>query len=116
MPAVLVTLLEDGRPHASVVWYEFADGVLRLNSERGRRKVRNIERDPRVTIVVVDPDDQHRYLEVRGDAVSVTEHGALEHRAALDRRYLGSDHWSDPADDAHARVVISVRPVSVHAH
>jgi PPOX class probable F420-dependent enzyme len=115
LPAVLVTLLADGRPQASVVWFELTGDLLRLNSERGRAKMRNMERDGRVTLLVVDPDNQHRYVEIRGDVVDITEDGALDHRAALDRRYLGPDHWSDPAADAGARVVVTVRPVKVVA-
>lgn len=116
LPAVLVTLLADGRPQASVVWFDLDGDVVRVNSERGRLKVRNIERDGRITLLVVDPDDQHRYLEIRGDVESITERGALEHRAALDRRYLGPDHWSDPAADAGARVIVTIRPVKVVTH
>lgn len=116
LPAVLSTLLADGRPQASVVWFRYSDGLFQVNSERGRLKVRNVERDPRVTLVIVDPDNQYRSLEVRADVLSVVEHGAIEHRADLDARYLGPDHWSDPSNDRGARVVISMKPVRVVAN
>jgi len=116
LAAVLSTVQPDGRPQASVVWFDATDAVVRINSERGRAKVRNVERDPRVTIVIVDPSDQHRYIEIRGDVVSIAEAGALEHRAALDCRYLGPDHRSDPTVDKGARVIITIAPVQVHAY
>ncbi len=116
VPAVLVTLLADGRPQASVVWFDFVDEMFRFNSERGRLKMRNIERDPRVTLLILDPNNQHRYLEVRGDVVIVTETGAIEHRSELDRRYLGSDHYTDPASDKDIRLIVTIRPTKIIAY
>ena len=54
LPAVLVTVMPDGRPQASVGWVDYTDQVLTLNHERGRRKPKNMDRDPRANIVVVD--------------------------------------------------------------
>jgi PPOX class probable F420-dependent enzyme len=113
VPAVLVTLLPDGRPQASVVWFDFVNGVLRINSERGRLKVRNLEHDARATVLIVDPSNQHRYVEIRGDVESILEEGALEHRGHLDRRYLGPNHRTDPAQDKNARVIVSIKPTKV---
>ena len=116
LPATLVTLMPDGRPQGSVVWIAHDDGRLSLNTEAGRQKVRNMENDPRITLVIVDPDDQHRYLELRCDVTSTVTHGALEHRAELDRRYLGPDHHSHPANDRGERLIVEVEPVRVHAY
>jgi PPOX class probable F420-dependent enzyme len=116
IPAVLVTLLADGRPQASVVWFDVVGEILRINSERGRLKVRNLERDPRATVLIMDPANQHRYLEIRGDVDSIVEDGALEHRAHLDLLYLGPDHRTDPAHDKNARVIVSIKPTKVVAY
>jgi PPOX class probable F420-dependent enzyme len=113
LPAVFVTLLPNGRPQASVVWFSYTDGNFHINSERGRLKLKNVERDKRVTLLIVDPENQHRYLEIRGDVDSISEEGALAHRALLDRRYLGEDHFSDPAMDKGLRVIISIHPIKV---
>jgi PPOX class probable F420-dependent enzyme len=113
---MLVTLLADGRPQASVVWFDYLNEVFQVNSERGRLKVRNMERDKRVTLLIVDPKNQHRYLEVRGDVVAIEEDGALEHRVHLDARYLGPDHRTDLSNDQGARVIVSIRPVKVVAY
>ncbi len=116
LPAVLVTLMPDGRPQSSVVWVAHHDGRLSLNTEAGRQKVRNMTADPRVTLMVVDPDDQHRYLELRCDVTRISSDGALEHRSELDRQYLGPDHWTDPATDRSERVVVDIVPVRVNAY
>lgn len=115
LPATLVTLLADGRPQASVVWFLFdvGTGTLSINSERGRLKVSNLDRDGRATLLIVDPADQHRYIELRCDLASIAGHGALEHRAELDHRYLGPDHSSDPADDYGERIIITLRPIRI---
>lgn len=116
LPAVLVTLMPDGRPQASVVWVAYEDGRISLNSGTGRQKVRNMTSDPRITLVIVDPDDQHRYLELRCDVTEFRTHGALAHRAELDRQYLGPDHWTDPAGDRTDRVVVDLVPVGINAY
>jgi PPOX class probable F420-dependent enzyme len=116
IPAVLVTLVPDGRPQASVVWVGYDDDRITLNSERERRKTRNMGADPRATLVVVDPNNQHRYLELRCDVVSISQDGALEHRAKLDRAYLGDHHRTDPSNDVSARVIVELAPSAVHAY
>ncbi len=116
LPATLVTLQPDGRPQATVVWFSFDDTGLSLNTERGRRKTANLERDGRATLLIMDPDDQHRYVELRCDVTSVSEDGALEHRARLDERYLGPSHHTDPSRDVGARVIVRLRPVRVNAY
>jgi len=72
--------------------------------------------DPRVTLLIVDPDDQHRYLELRCDVTGFRADGALEHRAALDRRYLGPDHWTDPATDRGDRVIVDLLTARINAY
>ena len=114
LPATLVTLMPDGRAQASVVWLLWRNSSLSLNTERGRRKTENMEADPRVTLLVIDPSDQHRYIELRCDVTRVSADGALEHRALLDAEYLGPDHVSDPANDRDERVVVDLRPVRVN--
>lgn len=116
LPAVLVTLMSDGRPQASVVWVGFTSGCISVNTEAGRQKIRNLERDPRATLIIVDPDNQHRYLEIRSDVTTITSVGALEHRAELDRQYLGPDHRTDPAHDRGDRVIVDLAPVRVNAY
>ena len=116
LPATLVTVMPDGRPQASVVWVDYTDGILSVNTERGRRKTRNMESDRRATVLVVDPSNQHRYLELRCDVASVTENGAVDHRARVDHAYMGPEHRSDPALDRAPRVVVTLEPVAVHAY
>jgi PPOX class probable F420-dependent enzyme len=83
---VLTTLAADGSPRSSLVWVDIDDGCALVNTTLERWKGRDMARDPRVSLLVVDPDDTGRFLQVRGEVELVTE-GALEHLDALTRRY-----------------------------
>jgi PPOX class probable F420-dependent enzyme len=83
---VLSTLMPDGQPQSSLVWVDHDGVCARVNTTLERQKGRNLRADPRASLLVVDPDDTGRFLQVRGDAELVRE-GALEHLDALTRRY-----------------------------
>ena len=83
---VLTTLMPDGQPQSTLVWVDYDGECARLNTTRERQKGRNMAADPRVSLLVVDPDDANRFLLIRGRA-ELIEHGALEHLDRLTRRY-----------------------------
>jgi PPOX class probable F420-dependent enzyme len=91
--AVLVTLMPDGSPQATPVWCDFDGTHVLVNSARGRVKDRNMRRDPRVALTILDPENPYRYLEIRGRVVEITEEGAEEHIDKLARKYLGVDRY-----------------------
>lgn len=86
IPAVLTTMMPDGQPQSSIVWVDFDGECATLNTTRERQKGRNMAANPKVSLLVVDPDDTSRYLQVRGDA-ELLESGALEHLDRLTRKY-----------------------------
>ncbi len=83
---VLTTMDRDGVPQSSVVWIDLVDGFALVNTTLERQKGRNMLADPKVSLLVVDPENTARYIQIRGDAELVTE-GALEHIDTLTRRY-----------------------------
>ena len=83
---VLTTMGPDGQPESSLVWVDHDGECARVNTTLERRKGRNVLADPRVSLLVVDPDNTGRFIQVRGDAELVTD-GALEHLDAITRRY-----------------------------
>jgi PPOX class probable F420-dependent enzyme len=108
--AHLATLMPDGSPQVSPVWIDTDGEAVLMNSLRGRLKVRNIERDPRIAVSLTDPDDALRPLLVRGTAELIDE-GAREHIDRLSRKYLGVDYpYLRPGD---RRVIIRLRPEHV---
>lgn len=86
--AVVTTLNRDGSPQASVIWAKREEDDILFSTIRGRRKTRNMERDPRVSYLAYDPTDPYRYVEVRG-TVTMTEQGGDALIDELCRAYQG---------------------------
>ena len=91
--AELATLMPDGSPQVTPVWFEFKDGGIRINTAQGRRKVRNLETNPKLAMVMVDPSNPYRYLQIRGHVTRSTQDGANAHIDSLAKRYLGQDKY-----------------------
>jgi PPOX class probable F420-dependent enzyme len=107
--ASLATLMPDGRPQVTPVWCDLQGDNLVLNSARGRQKDRNVRRDPRVALAIVDPDNPYRYLEIRGQVVEITEEGADAHIDKMAKKYLGVDKY--PYRQAgEVRVIYKIKP------
>jgi len=108
--ATVATLEPDGRPHLSVVWMGRDGDDILFSTIRGRRKTGNLERDPRVTVLMYPQDDPYSYLEVRGTADLVDD----PQKAYIDemsQKYLGKPYpWHS---DAEQRVIVRVRPDKV---
>ena len=85
--ASLGTLMPDGRPQVTPVWCDFDGQHVIFNSARGRQKDRNVRRDPRVALAIVDPDNPYRYMEIRGTVVEITEDGAAQNIDKLVKKY-----------------------------
>jgi PPOX class probable F420-dependent enzyme len=109
--AVVSTIEPDGSPQASLVWITRDGDDLVFSTLRGRRKERNLARDPRIAVLVHALDDPYVYLEVRG-RVEVTEQGGRELINALAKKYRGAAEFKEQRPDA-VRVVVRVKPDKV---
>jgi len=107
--ASLGTLMPDGRPQVTPVWCDLDGDKVVINSAKGRQKDRNIRRDPRVSLAIIDPDNPYRYLEIRGRVVEITEQGAAAHIDKMAKKYLGVDKYpySNPNE---VRVMYKIQP------
>ena len=83
---VLTTLMPDGQPQSSLVWCDYDGECATVNTSKERQKGRNMIRDPRVSLLVVDPQDTGRYIEIRGEA-EVIEDGAVAQLDHITRMY-----------------------------
>ena len=108
--ATVTTMSPVGLPHMSIVWVDYdADrNRVLINTERGRRKEKNVSRDPRAGLLAPDRDDWYRWLSVAGEVETVTTEGAREHIDALARRYLGQETYPNPIKTE--RVILELRP------
>ena len=108
--AVVATVGEDGSPQSTVVWVDTDGENVRFNTKRGRAKVTHLERDPRVSVTILDGENPYRFLEVHGVA-SLDDQGANEHINDLALKYTGSGF-----SDFEGRVIVRVRPDRVLPH
>lgn len=91
--AHLATLMADGSPQASPVWIDREDQIIVINSAEGRVKDKNIRRDARVALSLVDPDNPYRALMIRGRVVSISTEGADDHADRMAKKYLGMSKY-----------------------
>lgn len=111
--ATLTTINPDGGPQSSVIWIKRdADDVV-FSTIRGRRKTKNMERDPRVSVCMFDAANPYRYVELRG-SVGLTEDGGPELIQELGMRYDGVPFKEGSPDNV--RVVCRFTPVKVINH
>jgi PPOX class probable F420-dependent enzyme len=89
---VLTTMGADGQPRSSLVWVDTDGQCARINTTLQRLKGRDLLADPRLSLLVVDPDDTSRFIQIRGDAELLRD-GALEHLDALTRKYTNHPHY-----------------------
>lgn len=106
--AQLVTLNADGSPHVTVMWIDADAGHVLINTAQGRVKDRNLRRDPRAAVTVVDGDDWFRWISITGTVVGrVTGPEAEQHADALAHRYDGKP-WT--YIEGQVRVLYRIRP------
>jgi PPOX class probable F420-dependent enzyme len=104
--AHLATVRPDGAPQSSVMWFAWDGSRIRLTHTRTRQKFANLAHEPRVALSIADPDDQYRFLEIRGTVEGVEDDPGADFYRSLQHRY-GMDY---PIMDADVRVVITIRP------
>jgi PPOX class probable F420-dependent enzyme len=107
--ASLGTLMPDGRPQVTPVWCDYDGKHVIVNTAKGRAKDKNMRRDPRVTMAVIDPDNPYRYLEVRGRVVEITEQGADAHIDKMAKKYLNVDKYPS-RQPGEVRVLYMIEP------
>ncbi|OGK83284.1 MAG: PPOX class F420-dependent enzyme [Candidatus Rokubacteria bacterium GWC2_70_16] len=110
--ASLATLGADGAPQVTPVWFDWDGTHIRVNTARGRVKDRNLRRNGRVALAVMDPDNPYRYFQVKGRVAEITEAGADGHIDALARKYLGKDIYPF-RQPGEVRVIYKIAPERV---
>jgi PPOX class probable F420-dependent enzyme len=110
--AHLATLMPDGSPQVTPVWYDFDGSLIWINSAKGRVKDKNMRRDKRVALSIQDPDNAYRYLAIQGEITEITENGADAHIDRLAKKYLGKDQYP-LRSPGEVRVIYKIRPLKV---
>jgi PPOX class probable F420-dependent enzyme len=109
--ANLATVMKDGSPQVTPVWFDYTMGKIRVSTARGRGKARTLRPGARVALAIADPDNPYRYLQVRGRVASVTEEDADAHIDSLAKKYLGQDKYPF-RQGGEIRVKCEIEPTS----
>ncbi|MBV8738344.1 MAG: PPOX class F420-dependent oxidoreductase [Alphaproteobacteria bacterium] len=110
--ASLATVMPDGTPQVTPVWFDYAGGKLRVNTAKGRVKARNLKPGAAVALAIMDPDNPYRYVQIRGQVASATEDGADAHIDQLAKKYLGKDSYPF-RQPGEIRIMYGIEPRSV---
>ncbi len=110
--AFLATLMKDGSPQITPTWVDLENNTVLINTAEGRVKQRNVTRDPRVAVSIVDQHNVYNMVTVRGRVIEQTTKGADEHIDKLAKKYLGVDKY--PFRSANEkRVILKIKPEKI---
>ena len=110
----IATLMPDGSPQVTQTWVDTDGHYILINTADSRQKVRNVQRDPRVAVNVIDPGNAYRVASVRGRVVEVTTEGADEQIDRLAQKYLEQETYPfrNPSEQ---RVILKIEPAKINA-
>lgn len=111
--AFVATLMKDGSPQITPTWIDFDDGIILINTAEGRAKQKNISRDPRVAISIVDQKNPYDMVTIRGKVIDQATTGADEHIDKLAKRYLGVDKYPFRSP-SEKRIILKIVPENVY--
>lgn len=105
----LATVMPDGQPQVTPIWADTQDGMVRLNTVAGRQKYANLKERGQATVLVIDPENPMRWMEIRGQVVYESEGDERSLIDKLAHDYLGEDiyPWHNDAD---RRVTFHIQP------
>ena len=118
---VFTTMMTDGQPQMSVVWVDYDGSYVLINSTLERQKGKNILTNPKVNVLVIDPNNGSRFIEVRGEVIEIAQKGAIDHANKQTRAYSGGkkqqfygDIYPEKIKDKETRVVFKILPIKVN--
>jgi PPOX class probable F420-dependent enzyme len=113
-PCFITTLMPDGSPQTTETWVDTDGEHVIINTVQTHQKMRNIQRDPRVSVAVCHAADASRYYAVRGQVTSSTTEGGAEHIEQLAQRYTGGSYqWYGGREQV--RVILTITAEKIHA-
>lgn len=114
----LVTVMPNGQPQATPVWCMYDGTHILINTTRGRQKDQNMQYNPKVAVLAIDPQNPYRYLEVRGQVDEHTEEGGVDMINRLSELYTGRrDYYAGMPEmrGKEQRITYKIRPTHVVA-
>lgn len=112
--ALLATLMKDGSPQLTPLWFSTKGEYILINSAIGRIKDRNMRRNPHIALTILDPHNPYRYIQIRGTVVEITSEGARDHINLLSNKYTGRIVYTGGPPE-EIRVIYKILPQFVSA-
>jgi PPOX class probable F420-dependent enzyme len=109
----LATMMADGSPQVTPVWFDTDGEYILINTNEGRVKDRNMKARPKVAMTIQDPNDRYRYLGIRGEVTSYSREGGDEHINKLSLRYDGKPFKHKPGQK---RIIFKIKPTHFDPH
>ena len=108
--ANIATIGPDGEPHNSPVWFDWDGTHIKFSLTKTRQKYRNLQRDKRISVSIVDPSNVYRYIEIRGELDEIEEDPDIDFISRMAKKYIDRDRypWHRPGDE---RVIMKIRPL-----
>jgi len=106
---IIATIMPDGSPQATAVWVDTDGEHVRFNTAEGRVKTKNLRRDPRVAVAILNADNPYEQVTIRGRVVEFEQEGAIEHIDSLAKKYVGTDVFEGREPDDR-RVIVKIAP------
>ena len=110
--AFVATLMKDGSPQITPTWIDLVDGIIIVNTAEGRIKQRNVSRDPRISISIVDKNNQYNMVTIRGKVIEQTNADADKHIDKMAKKYLGVDKYPFAAP-GEKRILLKIVPQKI---
>jgi PPOX class probable F420-dependent enzyme len=110
--ASLATIMPDGSPQVTPVWFDYDGQHFLVNSALGRVKDRNMRRNPHVALSIMDPANPYRYMEIRGEVTEITQQGADQLIDKLAKKYMNVETYPYRSPE-EVRVTYKINPVKV---
>lgn len=108
-PCFVATLMPDGSPQLTETWVTTDGDNVVINIVEGMQKARNIARDPRVAVNVVDPQDMRRFYAVRGRVIATTTEGGRESIDEISRKYTGEPYANYSGNPDETRIIVTIQ-------
>jgi PPOX class probable F420-dependent enzyme len=110
--AHVATIGPEGEPQANPVWFDWDGEHILFSQTTARQKYRNLQRDKRVALSIIDPEDPYRYLEIRGELDGIEPDPNIDFISRMSQKYIGEERypWHQEGDE---RVIMKIRPTWV---
>ena len=106
------TINSDGSPQLTPVWGNYDDGYVLVNTAEGRLKHKNVLRDPRVAISVVDHGNPLNMTTIKGKVIEIIPDYDYIHANKLTKQYMGLDEYPFKRD-GEKRIIFKIKPMKI---